>query len=239
MEKDPKKIGSSSEDGLKRIDIPITGMSCASCAVNIERGLNGIEGVGSANVNFATSRATVLFDPHLANPEDLVRTIRESGYDVAAASTDIAVEGMSCASCVARIEKALLASPGVLKAAVNLATARAHIEYLPNETNRRDLAKVIESAGYKVIETGAGPAAEDAERFLREKEYKTLRTKVIAGAAFGVVIFLGSMRHWFPWVPSFLQNFYVLWALATPVQFVLGLQFYRGAWGGSATGPPI
>jgi Cu+-exporting ATPase len=151
--------------------------------------------------------------------------------DTAGASADIAVEGMSCASCVARIEKALLASPGVLKAAVNLATARAHIEYLPNETNRRDLAKVIESAGYKVIETGAGPAAEDAERLLREKEYKTLRTKVITGAAFGVVILLGSMRHWFPWVPPFLKNFFVLWALATPVQFVLGLQFYRGAWG--------
>jgi len=144
---------------------------------------------------------------------------------------DISVEGMSCASCVARIEKALLASPGVLQAAVNLATARARVEYLPNETNRRDLAKVIESAGYKVVEAGAGPAAEDAERLLREKEYKTLRAKVIAGAALGVVIFLGSMRHWFPWVPPFLQNFFVLWALATPVQFVLGLQFYRGAWG--------
>lgn len=144
---------------------------------------------------------------------------------------DFAVAGMSCASCVARIEKALLASPGVLQAAVNLATARARVDYLPNETNRRDLAKVIESTGYKVVEAGAGPAAEDAERLLREKEYKTLRTKVVAGAALGVVIFLGSMRHWFPWVPHFMQNFFVLWALATPVQFVLGLQFYRGAWG--------
>jgi Cu+-exporting ATPase len=162
---------------------------------------------------------------------DPVRGMSVRKEDAAGASADFAVEGMSCASCVARIEKALLDSPGVLRAAVNLATARAHVDYLPSETNRRDLAKVIESAGYRVAETGIGPGAEDTERLLREKDYRDLRTKVVAGAALGIVIFLGSMRHWFPWVPPFLQNFFVLWALATPVQFVLGRQFYRGAWG--------
>jgi Cu+-exporting ATPase len=162
---------------------------------------------------------------------DPVRGMSVREEDAAGASADFAVEGMSCASCVARIEKALLDSPGVLRAAVNLATARAHVDYLPSETNRRDLAKVIESAGYRVAETGIGPGAEDTERLLREKDYRDLRTKVVAGAALGIVIFLGSMRHWFPWVPPFLQNFFVLWALATPVQFVLGRQFYRGAWG--------
>ena len=150
--------------------------------------------------------------------------------DAAWASVDFAVEGMSCASCVAHIEKALLASPGVRRAAVNLATGRAHVDYLPSETNQRDLAKVIESAGYRVTETGVGPGAEDSERLLREKDYRELRTKVVVAAALGVVIFLGSMGHWFPWVPPFLRNFFVLWALATPVQFVLGRQFYRGAW---------
>jgi Cu+-exporting ATPase len=162
---------------------------------------------------------------------DPVRGMSVRKEDAAGASADFAVEGMSCASCVARIEKALLDSPGVLRAAVNLATARAHVDYLPSETNRRDLAKVIESAGYRVAETGIGPGAEDTERLLREKDYRDLRTKVVAGAALGIVIFLGSMRHWFPWVPPFLQNFFVLWALATPVQFVLGRQFYLGAWG--------
>ena len=161
---------------------------------------------------------------------DPVRGMSVREEDAAGASADFAVEGMSCASCVARIEKALLDSPGVLRAAVNLATARAHVDYLPSETNRRDLAKVIESAGYRVAETGIGPGAEDTERLLREKDYRDLRTKVVAGAALGIVIFLGSMRHWFPWVPPFLQNFFVLWALATPVQFVLGRQFYLGAW---------
>lgn len=149
----------------------------------------------------------------------------------AGASADFVVEGMSCASCVARIEKALLDSPGVLRASVNLATARAHVEYLPSETDRRSLARVIESAGYRVAETDIGPGTEDTERLLREKDYQELRIKVVAGAVLGAVIFLGSMRHWFPWVPPCLQNFFVLWALATPVQFVLGLQFYRGAWG--------
>jgi len=158
-----------------------------------------------------------------------VKVIKNKG--AAGASADFVVKGMSCASCVARIEKALLDSPGVLRATVNLATARAHVDYLPSETNRRNLARVIESAGYRVAEPEIGPGLEDTERLLREKEYQELRTKVVAGAVLGVVIFLGSMRHWFPWVPAFLQNFFVLWALATPVQFVLGLQFYRGAWG--------
>ena len=158
-----------------------------------------------------------------------MKVIKNKG--AAGASADFVVKGMSCASCVARIEKALLDSPGVLRATVNLATARAHVDYLPSETNRRNLARVIESAGYRVAEPEIGPGLEDTERLLREKEYQELRTKVVAGAVLGVVIFLGSMRHWFPWVPAFLQNFFVLWALATPVQFVLGLQFYRGAWG--------
>ncbi len=138
------------------VDIPILGMSCAGCAANVERGLRDVSGVHEANVNLATARATVLFDPMLVGVKTLVNAIREAGYDVA--------EGV------------------------------------------------------------------DMERLLREKEYTTVRRKVLAGGVLAALIFLGSMRHWFPWTPAFLGNFFVLWALATPVQFVMGAQFYRGAW---------
>ena len=144
------------DEEASRVDLSITGMSCAGCAANVEKALRTLEGVRRANVNLATARATVFFDPGLASRADLVRVIREAGYGVAAA----------------------------------------------------------------VEEAGAGAA----------REYRSLRTSVIWGGLLALVIFLGSMRHWFPWMPALLQNFFVLWALATPVQFVLGLRFYRGAW---------
>jgi len=215
---------------LTRLDLPIVGMSCAGCAANIQKGLNNLAGVEKANVNFATSRATVLFEPRLVKPDDVISTIRKSGYEVGTVSAELAIEGIVCASCVGRIEKALLGLGGVLKAAVNLATGKVKVEYLPFETTLREINKTIEASGYKVLEMPAGASGEDFERIVREKEYKKLKTKFIAGAVLSVLIFFGSMRHWFPWVPHILQNFIVLWALATPVQFVIGWQFIKGAW---------
>jgi P-type Cu+ transporter len=216
---------------LARLDIPVTGMSCASCAVSIEHVLSDVEGVREAGVNYASGKATVLFDPERAGANNLVSSIRGSGYGVATENADLAVEGMSCASCVARIEKALNRVSGVVRASANLADGRVRVEYIPGEVGVGEIRRAIESLGYKVTGSGEGEASADSERLLREREYQSLRAKVIAGAVAGIVIFAGSMSHWFPWVPSFLQNNFVLWALATPVQFVLGRQFYRRAWG--------
>jgi Cu+-exporting ATPase len=215
----------------ERIDLPIVGMSCASCASTIQRGLTDINGVEKANVNFANSKATVLFQPQLAKPGDFISSVRKSGYEVGTASIELPIQGMDCASCVQRIETALLQTRGVVKAVVNLATAKAKVEYLPSETNFEEIKRAVESTGYKVLEFELSEGIEDPERLVREKEYKKLKTKFIAGLVLGLFVFLGSSRHWFPWIPSFLGNFYVLWALATPVQFWIGWQFYKGAWG--------
>jgi len=215
----------------ERIDLPIVGMSCASCASTIQRGLTGINGVEKANVNFATSKATVLFQPQLAKPEDFISSVRKSGYEVGTASLELPIQGIECASCVQRIEKALLQTRGVVKAVVNLATAKAKVEYLPSETDLEEIKRAVESTGYKVLEFEPSEEVEDPERMVREKEYKKLKTKFIVGLALGLFVFLGSSRHWFPWIPSFLGNFFVLWILATPVQFWIGWQFYKGAWG--------
>ena len=215
----------------ERIDIPIVGMSCASCAATIQRDLAGLKGVEKANVNFATSKATVLFQPQLVKPKDFISSVRKSGYEVGTVSLELPIQGIECASCVQKIEKALLQTRGVTKAVVNLATEKAKVEYLPSETNFEEIKRAIESTGYKVLELAPSEEVEDPERLIREKEYKKLKIKFIAGLVLGLLIFLGSSRHWFPWVPSFLGNFYVLWALATPVQFWIGWQFYKGAWG--------
>jgi Cu+-exporting ATPase len=137
---------------------------------------------------------------------------------------EFSVTGMSCAGCAATIERALRNVEGVREANVNLALGRATVLYDADVVGPRRLAKAVRDAGY-----GVAASAEEAGAGA-EREYRSLRTSVVWGGALAVLIFLGSMRHWFPWMPPFLQGFFVLWALATPVQFVLGLRFYRAAW---------
>jgi Cu+-exporting ATPase len=148
----------------------------------------------------------------------------ESAGEGTESRLEFSVTGMSCAGCAANIERALRKVAGVREAVVNLATGRATVLYDARVVGRRELAKAVRDAGYGVAataeEAGAGAA----------KDYRSLRTSVLWGGALALIIFLGSMRHWFPWMPAFLRDFFVLWALATPVQFVLGLRFYRGAW---------
>jgi Cu+-exporting ATPase len=216
--------------GAQRIDLPVRGMSCAGCAANIQKNLGLLKGVDRAAVNFANSMATVIFDPGVVKPDAFISSIREIGYDVGTVTTEIPIEGIVCASCVQKIERALLDVRGVVKAAVNLATGRARVEFLPSEVSLGELKRTIESTGYKVLEMPAETDSADVERSIRLKEYRALKLRFISGIILAVIIFVGSMRHWFPWVPRFLNNFTVLWALTTPVQFLIGWTFLRGAW---------
>ncbi|HVP91497.1 MAG TPA: heavy metal translocating P-type ATPase [Terriglobales bacterium] len=218
------------EANAERADLPVLGMSCAGCVSRVEGGLREVAGVWEANVNLATNRATVLFDPAFTGMGELIEAVRKAGYDVAVAKAELQVEGISCASCVLKIETALLALHGVVRAAVNLASGKVAVDYIPNAVDLASIRKAVEGVGYAVHVMPAGEAGADAERRIREREYRTLRTKVLWGGLLAVLIFLGSMPGWFPWVPAFLRNFFVLWALATPVQFAIGGQFYRSAW---------
>ena len=226
----PLKPDHPSGGRAQRVDLPVRGMSCAGCAVNIQKNLRELEGVEKADVNFATSLATVIFDPRVVSPAEFASRIREIGYDVGTVTAEIPIEGIVCASCVQKIEKALLKVRGVVKAAVNLATGRARVEFLPSATSVAELRRTIESTGYKVLEVPADVAGEDIERAARLKEYNTLRLRFISGIVLAIVILIGSMHHWFPWAPRLLGNFYFLWLLTTPVQFLIGWPFLRGAW---------
>ena len=240
------------------VELPITGMTCASCVARNERFLTKTPGVESAAVNLATESARVTFDQSQVSIADLVRAVRVGGYDVSTASVTLPIGGMTCASCVARVERAVRKLPGVVEVGVNLATEQARVEYVPGAAGRETIVAAVRGAGYEVpgaaeaaehtaadgraftADTGDAAAAwasaaaaeelEAAQAKARAASYRDLKRKVTFGAVFAVIVFLGSMKSWFPFMPSFLQNGYVLWALATPVQFWVGRQFYRGAW---------
>ncbi|MBE3032083.1 MAG: cadmium-translocating P-type ATPase [Actinobacteria bacterium] len=219
------------------VELPITGMTCASCVARNEKALRKVEGVDDASVNFATEKATIAFDPDVVSADELVHAVEAAGYWVVTAQETLPILGMTCASCVSRVERALRKPSGVLKADVNLATEKATVTYIPGQSSRDDLVAAVKAAGYDVIEEPAAGAADatasavDAGEAARAAAYRALKIKVVAGFALSIVIFAGTMQpDWFPFLPAWLHNGYVLWALATPVQFWVGRQFYTTAW---------
>ena len=218
------------------LELPITGMTCASCVARNEKALRKLPGVDDASVNFATEKATIAFDPEVVSTDDLVHAVEAAGYGVVTAQETLPILGMTCASCVSRVERALRKPRGVLKADVNLATEKATVTYIPGQANHDDLVAAVKGAGYDVIEEPAGAAdatasAVDAGEAARAAAYRALKIKVVVGFALSIVIFVGTMQpDWFPFLPAWLHNGYVLWALATPVQFWVGGQFYTTAW---------
>jgi len=216
------------KEQLARITITVRGMTCASCVRRVERALSKKAGVMEASVNFAAEKTSVVYDPTTTNPDDLIETIRDAGYGVDVRETTFGVSGLTCASCVGRVEQALTKVPGVLEANVNLANERATVEYLAGEVEPRELEKAVEGAGYGVIREGERSTVEHSH----ERDYRKLRTDFILAAALTAVILVGSLPHMFEFmlpIPTGLLNLGLL-LLATPVQLWAGWRFYRGAW---------
>ncbi|MFQ5614839.1 MAG: copper ion binding protein, partial [Anaerolineae bacterium] len=213
----------------KQLSLPIHGMTCASCVGHVERALRKVEGVASASVNLATERATVEYDPTRTGPAGLALAVHDAGYTAVTERATIPVGGMTCASCVGHVERALRKVEGVTGASVNLATERATVEFFPTQTGLADLRRAIEDAGYQALAVEE-ETVEDREREARTREMRLLKRKLVFAALISVPVFLGGYPAWFPWVPGFLQNWGVLFLLTTPVQFWAGWQFYRGAW---------
>jgi len=212
----------------KEVKLKVRGMSCASCVAHIEEALSQVPGVREARVNFATEQASVSFEPSQVAPGQLAKAVADAGYEVATEKVTLNIQGMSCASCVGKIEQALRGLNGVLQANVNFATEKALVEYLPGTLDVKAMSRAVAEAGYEaspVVEEGG-----DRERADQEKKAKELRIKIAVGALISVPVFFGSYPSLFPWVPDFLQQFVVLWILTTPVQFWVGWQFYKGAW---------
>jgi Cu+-exporting ATPase len=213
-----EKTGSKKSD---KSSIHITGMTCTTCARTIAKGLSHTPGVKQADVNFASQKASIEYDPTKVNLAKIKDTVSELGYGVAVRKSIFPVGGMTCASCVARVEEALSSVPGVISANVNLASEKATVEYLEG-TTAADMRRAVEDAGYKL-----GPEAQALEDVTTaaQREIRAIRNRFIIAAVFGALIMILGFA------PPFAGRPYLLWALATPVQFWAGLRFYRGAWG--------
>ncbi len=216
----------------KTINIPVTGMSCANCALAIERTVKKLPGVKAASVNFATEQASLSFDPDLVQVEKLVEKIQDAGYGVAKATVDIPVTGMTCANCAMTIERTLKKKvPGVVNASVNFASERASVEYIPSLTGIDEMIQAIERAGYGAIRPDDTLEGDDAELQARRAEIKDQTAKFAVGLVFTIPLFILSMGRDFGLLGAWAHAPWVNWlflVLATPVQFYTGWDYYYG-----------
>jgi len=218
----------------KNITIPVSGMTCANCAMNIERTLKKLPGIREAAVNFASEQAGVTFDDTAVSVPDIVGAIHKAGFEAQTFTAEFPVTGMTCANCAMNIERTLKKkTPGVVDAAVNFASERVQVEFLPSETSLDQIGAAIHKIGFEAILPEGSGDMEDAETRARAAEIKQQTRKFIIGVAFTLPLFILSMARDFgltgawshaPWVN------WLFWALATPVQFYTGRDFYTGAW---------
>jgi heavy metal translocating P-type ATPase len=220
---------------IDSIDVPVQGMTCASCVARVEKAIRSVEGVTAANVNLATERAHVEFASSEANPTAVADAIRAAGYEPSENKIELKIDGMTCASCVNRVEKALRRVPGVADASVNLATERASIRYLGNADLVDRLIGAVEQTGYKATPVGQEDDQADRERKARDTEIAGLRRAVLIAAILTLPVFALEMgSHFIPavhdWVMGTLghrNSWYLQFALTTLVLFGPGLRFFR------------
>jgi Cu+-exporting ATPase len=206
---------------LNKVVIGVAGMTCAQCAVTIEKGLSKVAGVEKAQVNFATGKASADFNPEKTDITQIRAAIDKLGYKTATDKATFSVGGMTCVRCANRVEQALKSVPGVVSVNVNLASEKATVEYIMG-TELAQLRKEVKSAGYTL---GQETAVLEDVTTTANREVRALRDRFLLAIILGVILLALSFA------PTFTGKTYLLWALATPVQFWAGWRFYRGAWG--------
>jgi P-type Cu+ transporter len=214
----------------ERVSFAITGMTCAACSTRVQKGLAKVEGVVEANVNLATEKAAVVFDPAKVKVDTLVGKVVDLGYGVGREKAMLAITGMTCAACSARIEKKLNKMAGVT-ATVNLSTEKATVEFTPGVTDLTTIIRTVQDIGYGASKHVEQSGAADREKAARDKEIRHQWINFIVAAVFALPIFVEHMIL----MPlnihiSWLMNIYVQFVLATVVQFGPGWQFYRRSW---------
>ena len=221
------------ESEINKISIKITGMTCASCAQNIEKSLNKLEGVNKASVNFSFEKAAVEYDSSKISPAEFENAITSLGYGVAKSEVTLKVGLMHCASCALNIETELKRTPGIISANVSFPLERAKISYDPELISVQNIIKIIESTGYSASEK-LDKSDADREQRAREEEIKRQRINFIIALTLAVPISLGDMGRNLNWafVPDILKNDYLLFALATIVMLFPGRQFFVGTYKG-------
>ncbi|MBT2606043.1 heavy metal translocating P-type ATPase [Bacillus sp. ISL-53] len=215
----------------KETTLQISGMTCATCAVRIEKGLKKIDGVEDASVNFALEKSKVTFDPSKVNVNQFKEKVQSLGYKVISEKAEFDISGMTCAACANKIEKRLNKLNGVQNATVNFALESALVEYNPDEVSVADMKEAIKKLGYR-LEQKQEAQGEKVDH--RQKEIEKQKGKFIFSAILSIPLLWAMVSHFeftsFIWLPEMFMNPWVQLALATPVQFLVGGQFYAGAY---------
>jgi len=222
----------------RTIVMPIEGMTCASCVAHVQHGLKEVDGVLDVNVNLATEQASVVLDTKQVPLRQLVDAVRGTGYDVPTENVSLLIGGMTCAGCVAHVERALSKVPGVLNVNVNLATEKAAVEYIPTVTGLPDFRRAVAEAGYEVLHTAEERAEEELSREVRKMQ-DARRRMLLAWLFTGPIILwmLPEMLLGVAWPNPTIFKLGML-LLATPVLFWVGRRTYVAAWRSTTHGAP-
>jgi Cu+-exporting ATPase len=227
----------------KQLTLPITGMTCANCVATVERNLKKLDGVNTAVVNLSSERATVDFDSAKLGLTDVIARVERAGYGVATGEADLIIKRLADDNDARRLEKALAKLEGVLEAQVTFATEKARVQYVPTIVTQAEIRRAVASAGFEALELGG--EAEDAEAKAREHEINEQRRLLIIGLIFTVPLFLFAMARDFGILPPVFYETssmagmtripapwtnWLMLALALPVQFYVGWQYYIGAY---------
>lgn len=216
----------------KQLTLPITGMTCANCVATVERHLKKLDGVNSAVVNLSSERATVEFDAEKLQLTDFIARVNRAGYGVATGEAEFVIKRLSDDNDARRLENVLLKLEGVVDAHVNFTTEKARVRYIPTIITQAELRRTIANAGFEIIELGN--ESEDAEAKAREHEIKYQYNMLVLGLVFTLPLFVYSMSIDLGLIPtdaghvSFTAQLF-MWFLATPVQFIVGGQYYTSA----------
>jgi Cu+-exporting ATPase len=216
----------------KIITIPITGMTCANCVATVERSIKKVTGVQQATVNLSSERATVEFDPSIANLTAITDRVKKAGYGVAEAAAELQIQGLSDDNDMRRIEKTISSLQGVDSVLVNLVTGKTQISYIPTIISQKELRAAIRGIGFESLELGGN--TEDAEAAARQFEINQQKKFLTIGLIFTIPLFLVSMANDLNITPMSIAHApwmtWLMLVLATPVQFYVGRQFYVGAY---------
>ncbi len=216
---DNKKVGN------KKAELKISGMTCATCALTIEKSLSNLGGVTSAKVNLGNEKAVVEYNPVKVKLLDLEKAVLDAGYGIINEKVIIRIGGMTCAMCVKTIENALKKLDGILDVNVNLSAEKAYITYNPRGTSVTDMKKVIENTGYQYLGV-EGEEVEDLEKKVREKELREKRNRFIVGFAVGIpLMILMYLPIHFPFPIA-----YFMLIVSTPVFIYVSYPIFRAAY---------
>ncbi len=212
---------------IKNITLPVTGMTCANCAASIERNVRKLPGVDMANVNLASEKLTVAFDPAQLDEHGIIARVERIGYGIPTGHIELPITGLRDNSDALALEKLLARQEGVLAAGVSYGTERATLQFIPGLTSIAELARVVRKAGFDLVQAGAAESIEDAEAHVRAAEISRQKRLLIIGLIFTVPLVVYSMARDF--ITPFPNDLAAMLVAATIVQFVVGWQYYVGA----------